>query len=196
MAQTVKNPLAKQETRVPSLCQEDPLEEGMATHCSILARRLPRTEEPGGLQSVGSQGLGHDWAAQHSSLPSRERAAPCCSSGSALLCPKRVSPSPTLMPDQRRWGPAVLNDAICGPHVSAVGPCVSGCLAARHESPSLWKAAQWPCERPSVPQLRWTQMRVKMGGAGQDGQVVITGMRGTLHYMRSFLLKFALLLFD
>ena len=39
-------------------------------------------------------------------------------------------------------------------------------------------------------------MRVKMGGAGQDGQVVITGMRGTLHYMRSFLLKFALLLFD
>ena len=43
-----KDPLAKQETRVPSLCQEDPLEEGMATYCGILARRLPRTEEPVG----------------------------------------------------------------------------------------------------------------------------------------------------
>ena len=40
--------------------QEDPLEEGMATHASILAWRIPWTEEPGGLQSVGSQRVGHD----------------------------------------------------------------------------------------------------------------------------------------
>ena len=40
--------------------QEDPLEEGMATHASILAWRIPRTEEPGGLQSVGSQKVRHD----------------------------------------------------------------------------------------------------------------------------------------
>ena len=45
---------------VRSLYQEDPLEEGMATHCSILAWRIPWTEEPGGLQSVGSRGVGHD----------------------------------------------------------------------------------------------------------------------------------------
>ena len=38
----------------------DPLEEGMATHCSILAWRIPRTEEPGGLQSIRSQRVGHD----------------------------------------------------------------------------------------------------------------------------------------
>ena len=44
-----------QETQVQSLDQEDPLEKGMATHSSILAWRNPRTEEPGGLQSMGSQ---------------------------------------------------------------------------------------------------------------------------------------------
>ena len=45
---------------VPSLGQEDPLEEGMATHSSILAWRTPWTEEPGGLQSMGSLRVGHD----------------------------------------------------------------------------------------------------------------------------------------
>ena len=53
MAQTVKNPPAMQETWVQSLGQEDPLEKRMATHSSILARRIPWTEEPGGLQSLG-----------------------------------------------------------------------------------------------------------------------------------------------
>ena len=51
----VKTPPAMQETRVPSLGQEDPLEKGMATHSSVLASRSPWTEEPGGLQSMGSQ---------------------------------------------------------------------------------------------------------------------------------------------
>ena len=51
----VKTPPAMQETRVPSLGQEDPLEKGMATHSSVLASGSPWTEEPGGLQSVGSQ---------------------------------------------------------------------------------------------------------------------------------------------
>ena len=52
MAQTVKNPPAVRETLVRSLGWEDPLEKGMATHCSILAWEIPWTEEPGGLQSV------------------------------------------------------------------------------------------------------------------------------------------------
>ena len=51
-----------QETRVCSLCQGDPLEEGMASHSSILAWRIPWTEEPGRLQSIGSQRVGHDGA--------------------------------------------------------------------------------------------------------------------------------------
>ena len=60
MAQTVKNLLAMKETWVQSLGQEDPLEKGMATHSSILAWRIPWTEEPGGLQSMGLQRVGHD----------------------------------------------------------------------------------------------------------------------------------------
>ena len=55
MAQIVKNPPEVQKTWVQSVGQEDPLEEGMATRSSILAWRIPRTEEPGGLQSVGSK---------------------------------------------------------------------------------------------------------------------------------------------
>ena len=51
----VKNLPARQETWVPSLGGEDPLEKGMATHSSILAWKIPWTEEPGGPQSIGSQ---------------------------------------------------------------------------------------------------------------------------------------------
>ena len=51
-----------QETQVPSLGWEDPLEKGMATHSSILAWRVPWTEEPGGLLSTRPQRVGHDWA--------------------------------------------------------------------------------------------------------------------------------------
>ena len=57
MVQTVKELPAIQDTRVQSLGREDPLEKGMATHSSILAWRIPRTEEPGGLQSMGSKRL-------------------------------------------------------------------------------------------------------------------------------------------
>ena len=55
-----KNPPAVLEMWVRSLGQEDPLEKEMATHSSILAWRIPWTEEPGGLQSTGSQRLGQD----------------------------------------------------------------------------------------------------------------------------------------
>ena len=60
IAQTVKNLHALWETWVRSLGLEDPLEKGMATHSSILAWRIPWTEEPGGLQSMGSQRVGLD----------------------------------------------------------------------------------------------------------------------------------------
>ena len=55
MAQMVKNPPATQETQVQSLGREDPLEKEIATHSSILAWRIPWTEEPGGLQSMGGK---------------------------------------------------------------------------------------------------------------------------------------------
>ena len=60
VAQMVKNLPARRETQVRSLDWEDPLEKEMATHCSILAWRIPWTEEPGGLQSLGLQRVGHD----------------------------------------------------------------------------------------------------------------------------------------
>ena len=59
-AQTVKSPPAKQETRVQSLGREDALEKEMATHSSILAWRIPRTEEPGRLRSTVSQRVSHN----------------------------------------------------------------------------------------------------------------------------------------
>ena len=59
---TEKNLPALQETWIQSLGWEDPLEEAMATHSSILAWRIPWTEEPGGLQSMGSQRVRHSWA--------------------------------------------------------------------------------------------------------------------------------------
>ena len=60
MAQMIKTLPAVPKTSVQSLDQEDPLEKGMATHSSILASRIPWTEEPGGLQSTGSQRVGHN----------------------------------------------------------------------------------------------------------------------------------------
>ena len=60
VAQMVKNLPAMQETRIQSLGGEDPLEKGMATHSSIVAWRIPWTEEPGGLLCMGSQRVGHD----------------------------------------------------------------------------------------------------------------------------------------
>ena len=60
VAQVVNSLLAMQETQVQSLGQDDPLEKGMATHSSILAQRIPWTEEPGGPQSMGLQRIGHD----------------------------------------------------------------------------------------------------------------------------------------
>ena len=60
MAQKVKNPPAMQETQVQSLDWEDPLEKEMATHSSILAWRIPWTEQPGRPQSMQSQRVSHD----------------------------------------------------------------------------------------------------------------------------------------
>ena len=62
MAQQVNNLLIMQETRVRSRGGQDPPEEEMATHSSVLAWEIPRTEQPGGLQSMESQRFGHDRA--------------------------------------------------------------------------------------------------------------------------------------
>ena len=68
MALTVRNLPEMQETQVPFLGMEDPLEKEMATHSSILAWRIPWTEEPGRLQSMGSQRGRQNLATEHSTL--------------------------------------------------------------------------------------------------------------------------------
>ena len=62
VAQTLQHQSAMQKTQVWSLGQEDPLEKEMASHFSVLAWRIPWTEEPGGLQSLESQRVRHNWA--------------------------------------------------------------------------------------------------------------------------------------
>ena len=64
----VKNLPAVQETQVQSLGIKDPLEKEIATHSSILAWEMPWTEEPGGLQSMVSQRVGHDLVTEHNNL--------------------------------------------------------------------------------------------------------------------------------
>ena len=66
MAQKVKNPSAIQKTCVQSQSQEAPLEKGMATNSSILAWEISWPDESDGLQSTGSQRVGHDWVTKHS----------------------------------------------------------------------------------------------------------------------------------
>ena len=78
VAPMVKNPPAMQETWIWSLGREVPLEKGMATHSSVLAWRIPWTEEPDGLQSMGSQRVRHDWATKHTCSPSSESIFPAC----------------------------------------------------------------------------------------------------------------------
>ena len=69
----VKNPPAMQETQVQSLGQKESLEKKMATHSSILAWRIPWTEEPGSVQSMGSQRVRHDRETEHTHTASREQ---------------------------------------------------------------------------------------------------------------------------
>ena len=73
VAQTVKNLPAMQETRFWSLGLEDPLEKEMATHSSILAWKIPGTEEPGGLQSMWLKRVRHDWSDLHACMHALEK---------------------------------------------------------------------------------------------------------------------------
>ena len=90
MAQPAKNLPAMQETQetwvqVQSLGWEDPLENKMATHSSIFAWKFPRTEEPGGLQSMGSRRVGPDWAHKRNLIYPYSDSPSCPSNGQGLI---------------------------------------------------------------------------------------------------------------
>ena len=84
VAQMIKNLPAMQETQVRSLGLEDPLEKGMAVHSSILAWRIPWTEEPGGLQSVGLQRIRHNWVTNTITTIPITFSSPCWARGKSL----------------------------------------------------------------------------------------------------------------
>ena len=96
------------ETQRQSLGQEGPLEEGMATHSSILARRIPWTEEPGGPQSTGSQS-GHDYShLANKHTRTMFKGLPWCLSGKESTCQcKRLGFDPWVrkIPWRRKWQP-------------------------------------------------------------------------------------------
>ena len=95
-AQMVKNLPAMQETWIWSLGWEDPLEKGMATHSSILAWRIPRTEEPGGLQLMGSQRVSQDWVTNTFTSPVCATLWPFLLLGSDLSCSSVLKVNGTL----------------------------------------------------------------------------------------------------
>ena len=87
---------AMQETSVWSLGREVPLEEGTATHSAILVLEIPRTEEPGRLQSLGLQGVGHDWSdwAQHKPCHLRAGLPGCHGAASAPASSRKSISNP------------------------------------------------------------------------------------------------------
>ena len=86
VAQTVKHLSTMRETQVRALGWEDPLEKEMAIHSSIIAWKIPRTEEPGRLQSMGSQRVGHDWATSLSFFFSSKQFSAIKTFASLLKC--------------------------------------------------------------------------------------------------------------
>ena len=111
MAQAVKNLPAMQETqqaRVQSLGRENPLEEEMATHSSILAWKIPQTEEPGGLQSTRLQRVGHGSALMHSHIISilqakADKQAPFPGAGESLRLETGAMAATTCLCDPELW---------------------------------------------------------------------------------------------
>ena len=105
----VRNLPALQETLVQSLGWEDTLEEGMATHSSILAWRIPWTEKPGGLQSMGSERVGHDWATNTATTTCAEYAHPSEACRNAVPLQREFSAQSVIVfKSTCSWGSLVL----------------------------------------------------------------------------------------
>ena len=156
-----------QERQVQSLGGEDPLEEGMATHSSILAWRIPWTEEPGGLQSMGSQRVGHDrvthaflhlWKGQHVILACSLTSSSCLTLHGILY--PRVSCWGTACSLWHCWTQSVSAEQSPAPAATVVGRWVWA--APRGQSAfSTW---QWPALSPTPPP--WPGELVSHGGGG------------------------------
>ena len=160
MAQLVKNPPAMQETWVWSLGWEDPLEKGMATHSSILAWRIPWTEEPGGLQSMGFQRVRHDPAWRTHRGPE----SPTEESQQWLL-----SISPQGRTRHREHG--------SGPRSGGRRPSPPPALSSRHSGSGLCsqRARRGPCS-PACRFSSWTLGRLGLRDASSTLLLLSPGL--------------------
>ena len=138
VGQTIKNLPTMQETQVRSLGQEDPLEKGMATHSSVLAWRIPWIEEPGGMQSMGSQRVGQDWATNNQWSGS--------SRGTGFHLFRVVSLVPRTV-----LGTEMLLINICWMHACFPGTVPTSAHALSHRIlKSLWVCPHWALEPMSA----------------------------------------------
>ena len=149
MAQLVKNPPAMQEIRVQCLGREDSLEKGMSTHSSILAWRIPWTEESGGLQSTGLQFVSPSFTSPHHVLQSIcllrnfsniSRKVSGLAVGSVGSAPTQIWPHSSLyLLPKPTIAPRVHSLANYGYLVSCTGGCRGEFLSLRLRSP--WRSA-------------------------------------------------------
>ena len=158
----VKNPPAVQESWVQSLCQDDPLEEELATHSSILAWRIPWTEEPGRLQSMGSQRVRHDWATFTFG----------CSQGTRVTTFSSVTTGHTQNPLKKEllkvrsastWSAGALRHGIDGATIHCwrvpSAYCGSGTIL---NTLHYWCISKQPCKYYHYPLFyRWEKKKVK-----------------------------------
>ena len=140
-----------QETRVWSLGQEDPLEEEMATHSSLLVWWTPWMEEPSGLQFMGSQRVGHHWATEHARMYPQSKSHP-----SLLLIPRRTWSCSGMHIARCSWGGDWTQTLVMG--TSASTPTTQIC------GPGWCFVLRWLCTQPMINLGEITPLLILMLG--------------------------------
>ena len=141
VVQTVKNLFVMQETWIQSLSWENPLEEGMPTHSSVLAWKIPWTEEPGGLQSMGLQRVRHGWTTNTFTIPT---GAP---QGQGILPKHRGHQDrslPLLALKPRTAGQALISHTVEMRQILSISPAPS--WAPKTGLPKLYHAHRSPAD--------------------------------------------------
>ena len=169
VAQSVKNPPAMQETWIRSLGWEDSLEKGRATHSSILAWEILWTEEPGGLQPMGSQRVGHSWVTKPP--PPTRRLRRHFPEDVAFGCPPGEKADVKVLVECRGWGWEGRELRQRGQHVQRPWDGKGHCALEEMKSRWEWITADsllGPGEGFPLPLERNRVLQSLLGGQGWD----------------------------